>query len=161
HRYIQQEARARLFERALEAVRHVVGVESAAFVNQVPLSGDYEVYGMEVEAFPHQQEAAFRYAVSPGYFETMRIPLRRGPLFDEPDRPASPVTVGISESLAKRKFHDLDPIGQRVRMGPDIGHADRPWATIVGVVGDVRQLSLGTTGMDAFYTAYWPWVDNV
>jgi putative ABC transport system permease protein len=67
HRYIRQEARARLFEQALEAVRHVPGVESAAFVNQVPLSGDYEVYGMEFEAFPHQQEAGFRYAVSPGY----------------------------------------------------------------------------------------------
>src|SRR5207302_10240435 len=63
HRYVQNEARARLFERALEAVRHVPGVESAAFVNQVPLSGDYEVYGMEFEAFPHQQEAGFRYAV--------------------------------------------------------------------------------------------------
>jgi putative ABC transport system permease protein len=46
-------------------------------------------------------------------------------------------------------------------MGPDMGRADRPWATIVGVVGDVKQLSLGVGEADAFYTTYWAWVDNV
>jgi len=161
HRYIHYDARARLFDQALEAVRHVPGLESAAFVNQVPLSGDYETYGIEYEAFPHQQDAAFRYDVSPEYFETMRIPLRRGRFLNQIDHKQDPMAVLISESLAKRRFHDIDPIGQRVRMGPDIGRTDAPWATIVGVVGDVRQLSLGVSATDAFYTARWPWVENV
>ena len=160
-RYIKDDDRARLFDEAREAVSHIPGVESAAFVNQLPLSGDYEVYGIEYEAFPHQDDAAFRYAVSPDYFETMRIPLRRGRFLNERDRTTAPTPVLISESLAKRRFHNLDPIGQRVRMGPDMGRADAPWAEIVGVVGDVKQLSLAVGEADAFYTSHWAWVDNV
>jgi putative ABC transport system permease protein len=159
NRYVKDDARARLFDQALEAVRHIPGVESAAFVSQLPLSGDYDVYGIEFAAFPHQDEAAFRYAVSPGYSETMRIPLLRGRFLNERDRTTDAVL--ISESLARRKFHDVDPIGQRVRKGPDMGRADAPWATIVGVVGDVKQLSLAVGDADAFYTTHWPWVDNV
>ncbi|HWC18861.1 MAG TPA: FtsX-like permease family protein, partial [Terriglobales bacterium] len=162
NRYAPDDARARFFEQALGAVRQLAGVQSAAFVNQLPLSGDFEVYGIEFEAFPHDQEAAFRYAVTPDYFKTMHIPLRRGRLLDEGDRAGAPVAVLISESLAKRIFHDRDPIGQRVRMGPNMGRADQPWATIVGVVGDVKQLSLGSGEPDAFYTTttQWAWVDN-
>jgi putative ABC transport system permease protein len=159
NRYVKDDARARLFDQALEAVRHIPGAESAAFVSQLPLSGDYDVYGIEFAAFPRQDEAAFRYAVSPDYFETMRIPLRRGRFLNERDRTTDAVL--ISESLAKHKFHDLDPIGQRVRMGPNMGRADAPWATIVGVVGDVKQLSLAVGDADAFYSTHWPWVDNV
>jgi len=57
---------------------------------------------------------------------------------------------------ARRSF------GQRVRVGADIGHADRPWATIVGVVGDVKQTSLAVSASDAFYTetTQWSWVDT-
>ncbi|HEU5231729.1 MAG TPA: ABC transporter permease [Terriglobales bacterium] len=160
-RYVKDNDRARLFDEAREAVRHIPGVESAAFVNQLPLSGDYEVYGIEYEAFPRQDDAAFRYAMSPDYFQTMRIPLRRGRFLNERDRTTAPVPVLISESLAKRRFHGLDPIGQRVRMGPDMGRADAPWAEIVGVVGDVKQLSLAVGEADAFYTTHWAWVDNV
>lgn len=161
-RYAADDVRARFFEQSLDAVRQIHGVASAAFVSQLPLSGDYEVYGMEFEAYPNEMEAAFRYAVSPDYFKTMRIPLRRGRLLDENDRPGAPVAVLISESLAKRKFHDRDPIGQRVRMGPNAQRPDKPWATIVGVVGDVKQLSLGASEPDAFYTTprQWEWVDN-
>ena len=53
---------ARFFEQALESVRDLPGITSAAFVSQLPLSGDYEVYGIEFEAYPGQAEAAFRYA---------------------------------------------------------------------------------------------------
>ena len=162
HRYAADDVRARFFEQALDAVRQIHGVTSAAFVSQLPLSGDYEVYGIEFEAYPNDMAAAFRYAVSPDYFKTMHIPLRRGRLLDENDRPGAPVAVLISESLAKRRFHDRDPIGQRVRMGPNAQRPDKPWATIVGVVGDVKQLSLGLNQLDAFYTTprQWEWVDN-
>ena len=161
NRYVKDDARARLFDQVIEAVRHIPGVESAAFVDQLPLSGDYDVYGIEYESLPHQEDGAFRYAVSPDYFETMRIPLRRGRFLNERDRTNAPVAVLISESLAKHRFHDTDPIGQRVRMGPDVGRGDAPWAAVVGVVGDVRQLSLAVGDAEAFYTTHWAWVDNV
>jgi len=74
----------------------------------------------------------------------------------------APVAVLLSESFAKRKFPDRDPLGQRVRIGPDIGRADRPWGTVVGVVGDVKQASLALSDSDAFYTStsQWTWVDR-
>ena len=121
-------------------------------------------FGVQFELNPNDDsEAGLRYAVSPGYFEAMRIPLRRGRLLDEHDVAGAPGAVVISESFAKRKFPGRDPLGQRVRVGPDIGHADRPWGTIVGVVGDVKQTSLALSESDAFYTTttQWSWVNNV
>jgi putative ABC transport system permease protein len=162
HQLDSDQARARFLTQALEAVRRVGGVTFAAFTSQLPLSGDFDVYGVQFESRTATQEGALRYAVSPGYFETMRIPLRRGRLLDERDRADTPGAVLISESLANRKFPDQDPIGQRVRLGPNAGHSDRPWATIVGVVGDVKQASLAVSQSDAFYipTPQWPWVDS-
>jgi putative ABC transport system permease protein len=164
HRFDADRDRDRFFTLALEAVRKVPGVTAAAFTSQLPLSGDFESYGVEFESYPNETaEPAFRYAVTPGYFETTHIPLRRGRLLNDHDRPGAPVAVLISESYANRKFPTQDPLGMRVRIGPDIGHADKPWATIVGVVGDVKQTSLAISEPDAFYTSstQWAWVDNV
>jgi putative ABC transport system permease protein len=161
-RFINDRARALFFAEALEAVRQVPGVTSAAFTSQLPLSGDFDVYGMQFEQRPDDKpEGLLRYAVSPDYFTTMRIPLKSGRLLDERDRAGAPGAVLISESFARRKFPGQTPIGQRVRVGADIGHADRPWATIVGVVGDVKQTSLAVSVSDAFYTGttQWAWVD--
>lgn len=164
HRFDDDKARDRFFTQALEAVRQVPGVSSATFTSQLPLSGDFEVYGVQFELKPDDNsEAAYRYAVSPSYFETMHIPLLRGRLLNERDRAGAPVAILISESFAKRMFPGQDPIGRRVRAGPDRGQADRRWDTIVGVVGDVKQTSLALNEPDAFYTTttQWAWVDNV
>jgi putative ABC transport system permease protein len=164
HQFDTNGARDRFFTRTLEAIRQVPSVTEAAFTSQLPLSGDYESFGVQFASDPNDNsEAAVRYAVSPDYFEAMRIPLRRGRLLDERDALGAPQSILISESFAKRKFPGQDPLGQRVRVGPDIGHADRPWGTIVGVVGDVKQTSLALGASDAFYTTstQWSWVDNV
>jgi len=163
-RYDKDADRDGFFTQALDAVRALPGVQSAAFTSQLPLSGDSDTYGMEFAAHPNDNlEPAFRYAVTPDYFATMRIPLLRGRLLTEQDRAGAPVAVVISESLARRKFPGRDPIGQRVRIGPDAGHADKPWSTIVGVVGNVKQTSLALSDEDAFYTTspQWAWADNV
>jgi putative ABC transport system permease protein len=164
HRFDDDSARARFFTQALEAVRQVPGVASAAFTSQLPLSGDYESFGVQFAADPNDNsEVGLRYAVSPGYFEAMRIPLRRGRVLDEHDGVGAPLAVLLSESFARRKFPGRDPIGQRLRVGPDIGRADRPWGTVVGVVGDVKQASLALSDSDAFYTSttQYAWVDSV
>jgi len=162
HRLDTNSARVLFLEQTLEAVRRVPGVTAAAFTNQLPLSGDFSVYGVQFASQPSvTAEGSLQYAVSPAYFETMRIPLRRGRLLNERDTADAPGAVLISESLAKRKFSDQDPIGQRVRLGPNALHDNLPWATIVGVVGNVRQASLAVSQSDAFYTptAQWAWVD--
>jgi predicted permease len=103
-----------------------------------------------------------RYAVTPGYFELMGIPLLRGRFLDRTDRAGAPQAFVISESLARGIFGDADPIGQRVRFGPDVD-GSRPWGAVVGVVGDVKQVSLASTATAAFYVpiAQWRWVDPV
>ena len=163
HFYDKDAKRIQFFKNALEAVRAVPGVVSADFTGQLPLSGDYEVYGVQFEDHNATEEGGFRYAVTPGYIDTMRIPLRRGRLLNERDTAGAPTAVLVSESFAKRKFGAKDPIGTRVRLGPDVGHADKPWATIVGIVGDVKQESLALAAEDAFYvpTTQWPWADDV
>jgi putative ABC transport system permease protein len=161
-RYNDDATRNRFFTQALEAVRNVPGVFQAAFTTQLPLSGDADQYGAMLEKDGKQTNvhAAYRYAVSPGYFETMGIPLRTGRLFDANDvAPVAVRPVLINESFAKSEFPGRNPIGQRIRMG---GAPDRPWDVIVGVVGDVKQTSLAATQSDAVYVSnsQWLWADN-
>ncbi len=74
HRFNTDAARHRFFAQALEAVRHAPGVVSAGFAGQLPLSGDQDVYGMQFEKDNDPKgDGGLRYAVTPGYLETMRI----------------------------------------------------------------------------------------
>jgi len=140
HRFDTDRARDQFFTQALEAVRQVPGTVTAALTSQLPLSGDFESFGVQFESDrSNNSEAGLRYAVSPDYFQTMHIPLRHGRLLDEHDVAGAPLAIVLSESFAKRKFPGQNPLGQRVRIGRDIGRSDRPWGTIVGVVGDVSR----------------------
>jgi putative ABC transport system permease protein len=156
-RFDDDRAVHRFFAQALEAARQVPGVASAAFTGQLPLSGDFEKYGVQFESSPNDDpnadHGALRYAVSPGYFETMGIPLRRGRLLDEHDVAGRRVAVLINESFAKRMFPGQNPVGQRVH----VGSTDQPWFTIVGVVGDVKQTSLAVGQADAVYIPTVQW----
>jgi len=147
----------RFFQQALDEVRRVPGVAGAALTTQLPLSGDSDIYGLQFESTSAQQMAtdgaAFRYAVTPGYFDAMRIPLRRGRLLSEQDREGNPLAVVISESFAAARFPNGDPIGQRVHIGP----TNRPWFTIVGVAGDVKQMSLESDLFNAAYVTAEQW----
>jgi putative ABC transport system permease protein len=162
HRYDDDNVCNRFFAQALEAVRNVPGVSAAAFTSQLPLSGDSDVYGahLENDNNPNDSHEVFRYGVTPGYFETMGIPLRSGRLFDAHDLTHTEVRpILINESFAKRKFPGQDPTGQRIRAG---GMPGRPWDVIVGVVGDVKQTSLAASQSDAVYvvSAQWLWADG-
>jgi putative ABC transport system permease protein len=166
HTFDSDEMRLQFFQHALDAVRRVPGVTRASFTSQLPLSGEVDGYGYEVQQRPADKAgesgSALRYTVSADYFATMRIPLVAGRVLDATDRPGSPVAVVVNESFAKRQFGDANPIGQRVRFGPQM-HGDRPWDIVVGVVGDVKHYSLAVNAPDAFYTVngQWEWVDNV
>ena len=148
------------FAQALDAVRQVPGVTDAAFTSQLPLSGDSDVYGARFEDDPPDVGyPVYRYAVTPGYFQALGIPLRRGRLPDDRDTTNTPPVILISESLAKRRFPNQDPIGKHVQVG---GLTTSPLFTVVGVVGDVKQMSLGLNESDAVYTTttQWHWADG-
>jgi len=150
----------RFFANALDAVRQVPGVAEAAFTSQLPLSGDSDVYGARFENdAPELGYEVYRYSVTPAYFSALRIPVRRGRLLDERDTTNTPPVMLISESLAKRRFPNQDPIGKRVHVGGPIAGE---MFTIVGVVGDVKQMSLALSETDAVYTTttQWHWADG-
>ncbi|HEV2806260.1 MAG TPA: ABC transporter permease [Chthoniobacterales bacterium] len=152
-RRFNKETNDHFFGQALESVRQVPGVVSAAFTSQLPLSGDDDEYGVSEGTGAKATYNVFRYAVSPGYFETIGLPLRRGRLLDAHDTAAAPLALVISESLAQRMFPNQDPIGRQVHIGP----TDKPPFTIVGVVGDVRQASLAQSETDAVYSTPMQW----
>src|SRR5262249_16458555 len=129
-RRFNDDASRRFFAEALEAARSAQGVTAAAFTSQLPLSGELDEGGAGFENDPPTVGySSFRYTVSPGYFEMMGIPLRRGRLLDARDVAGAPPVALISESLAQRKFPGQDAIGRRVRLGT----ANGQFHTIVGV----------------------------
>src|SRR5262249_41983153 len=81
-RFSEKDAINRFFDKSREAVKRVPGVSAAAFTSQLPLSGDSDLYGVKFDPVPvddpGELRGTYRYAVSPGYLETMRIPLKNG-----------------------------------------------------------------------------------
>lgn len=165
---LEDDAIHRFYDRALEAVRAVPGIEMAALTSQLPLTGESSEYGVHpaaaasgsvggTDAEGATDLGAQRYAVSPGYFEAMGIPRFQGRLLDAGDRAGAPGAVVVSRSFARRAFPGRDPIGERLH----VGRTDLPWYTVVGVVGDVRQLSLESDATQAVYMtpAQWYFAD--
>lgn len=145
------DTRHRFFDQALEAVRRVPGVQQAAFTSVLPLGGDpawMTTYGAHFEKDdPNGGRDVFRYAVSSDYCQTMGISLIGGRFLDQGDTPAAPQAALISKSLAKSEFPNANALGKRLHLGP----TDRPWYTVVGIVGDVKQTSLAISDPDAVY----------
>lgn len=160
-RFADDATTRRFFRDALEAVRRVPGIESAALTTVLPLTSDMDLYGVQFESDAQRDGedlSAFRYGVSGPYVETMRIPLKRGRLFDARDRDGAPLVGLLNESYAARKFPGIDPVGRRFRIGPV-----SELVTIVGIVGDVKQTSLAVHRADAVYlpASQWPFADRV
>lgn len=105
---------------------------------------------------PGQGANAMYYAVMPGYFETMRIPLKAGRLFTQADAPNARRTLIISETLAKKYYPNENPLGQRINFGGPVDKAPE----IVGIVGDVRDSELESKGRAAVYQPESQSVDN-
>lgn len=133
---------SRSFEDLFARLKTVPGIVSVAGAVGVPSgppgsNGQYAVEGKHVfAAGQNLPSAGFRLA-SPGYFDTMGIPLVRGRDFSGRDAYEASFVAIVSAALARQTFPTEDPLGRRIRCGFD---SDK-WMTIVGVVGDVRQES--------------------
>src|SRR5579871_738044 len=146
HRFADDDAARRFFAQSVDAVRRVPGVAQAAYTSLLPLSGEPDgAYGVTPEN--GDGSAAYRYAVTPGYFEAMGLALRRGRYLNERDVAGAPWVVVISESLAQSRFRGQEPLGKRIHVGPTA----RPYYSVVGVVGDVKQPSLAQSRPEAVY----------
>jgi predicted permease len=128
-------AATRYYQALEDRMLQIPGVRSAAFINMLPLqswgrNGDVSIDGRPPSE-PGRAPFAELRVVSPRYFRTLGIPLRRGREFNQQDTDSSTPVAIINETLARRYFPNEDPIGRKTNRG-----------TVVGIVADVRQVGL-------------------
>jgi putative ABC transport system permease protein len=151
-RYRKPEAELSYYQQVFDRLRATSGIESVAMTSLLPMA-DFDRYSLHVRdrRLAHVSEApsADNYSVTPDYFRVMRIPLKRGRIFTTQDIATAPRVAVISETCAREQFPNQDPIGEQIQLG---GRDDsKPWMTIVGIVGDVRQYGLDTAPNIAAY----------
>ncbi len=127
------------FERVIKRVRTLPGIESAAVIDSLPVSGNgstqpIAIAGRPAAAMADQPEVAVR-VISPDYLRAMRIPILRGRALSNVDNAESQHTVLVSESLANRFWPGQDPIGRRLTLT----FSPQYVREVAGVVGDVKQ----------------------
>ncbi len=115
----------------------------AAFTSQLPVGEQNDRAGFHVAGRvadnPEDAPMADRFAITPGYFRAMRMPLLRGRDFNDRDAEKSPRVAIINRTAARQMFGDADPLGQRIMLGGAGGAG----LQIVGIAGDVRHRGLG------------------
>ena len=131
------------YEQLIERLNAVPGVESAAagsslLLSRLPQSASINIEGRPPLP-PGAQDLPVPYdSVTPEFFSTLQIPLKRGRLFTDADGPQSQPVVIVNESFVRRFYPDTDPLGRRVTFGDTSGPEAR-WQTIVGVVADTKR----------------------
>jgi putative ABC transport system permease protein len=149
-RYGTQATRAAFWERAVQAVARIPGVDAAAAVSRLPMTPGNSGRGLTIPGVPADALTNVDYrTVSPDYFRVIGVPLVRGRAFTEADRDGRPRVAVLSESAAARYWTGVDPIGRTFKIadpGPDY--------TIVGVVGDIRAFSLAQPPRPMLYVPY-------
>lgn len=150
-----EDSRAAFFEAALGRLSNLPGVESAAATATDP----FRQWGYANDVTPEDRaadapasgllQAGWR-SVTPGFFKTLRIPLLQGRAFETGDRDGAPGVVVISQSLAARLWPAGSAIGRRLYWG-GVGGRTR---TVVGVVGDIRDVKLDAPVTPMLYLSH-------
>ncbi|HAB15315.1 MAG TPA: ABC transporter permease [Verrucomicrobiota bacterium] len=152
-KYPDAPRRTDFFERTLDRISSLPGVEAAGVVGRLPVAGgsmdtSFIIAGRtDAPITGHGIDFDF---CTPDYFRAAGIPLRKGRFFAWGDKAGSPRVVIINEALARRHFPDQEPLGQRIHLDVATGKIDEGWE-IVGVVGDVRQHGLGENSRPCVY----------
>jgi putative ABC transport system permease protein len=133
--------RAIFYRELLEHVRVLAGVESAGGINHLPLEGDMWGWPFRIEGRskprPGESPSAVYRIATPGYFQSMRLPLLQGRNIDATDDAKAPGVVVINERAARTFWPNENPIGKHITFS---GNADvTVWLTIIGVVKDAKQ----------------------
>ena len=134
--------RADLYNRVLEEIRAVPGVESAGIIGDLFIGqGREQVLTAETNDGAIADRARYtRDEVSADFFKTFGTPLLRGRFFSAADAIGAPPVALINEAMARRFWPKDDAVGRKFKIGPP--DSDRPWYTVVGVVADIRRQGL-------------------
>ncbi|MGH9940808.1 MAG: ABC transporter permease [Pyrinomonadaceae bacterium] len=154
-KYTNAEQQTRFFQQTLEHAARLPGVEAVGAAYPLPLSGsrvatNYTLNGASFDARDEVLSGIYN-IISPDYLRALGIPLRRGRAFTDNDHKQAPAAFIINEALARRYFKEQDPIGKRMAVRLFDGIHD---GQIVGVVADVRVLSLNEEVAPQFYMSY-------
>ena len=140
----------------LPKLRALPGVTTAAADWSLPLSGNGVTTGLDFEGRAHAPgniPVSIMDAVTPGYFETMGIPLLKGREFTGGDDAKSPAVMIVNEAFARRFFPNENPVGKRVK--PSLSTTDGyPLREIVGVVGNTKLENLAESSRPEFYMPF-------
>jgi putative ABC transport system permease protein len=142
-RYPTAEQQIALYRRLVEALSGRAELQAVGVGFPGPFHGDNAGGSFWIEGRTNVPRAERPYArlgtVSGGYFAAMGIPLLSGRTFTESDSAKAPGVAIVSAALARQNWPGENPIGKRLKFDED---AKEPWITVVGLVGDVRQLGL-------------------
>lgn len=145
------EARARSFyQRLASAASSLPGVVSVGFTDSAPIQLGTQQWGVEIEGYvpaPNERMNLDYAVVTPGYFETLRIPILEGRDFGDEDHAEGQGSLLVNETMARRFWPRVDPIGRPIRTGG----RDR---IVVGVVADSKVYSLGERPIAYMYFPY-------
>lgn len=153
-KYFEDHQVVDFYKRLLEHIETLPGVRSASMVSSLPFGGTHLRDPFSIEGRPYDtasktpQVANFQ-VIGRTYFRAMQIPLLSGRLFAERDAEGTPPVAIVNETMARGFWPNEDPIGKRVMMGAPM--PERPWLTIVGVVGDVKNSGLETPPLPQMY----------
>ena len=139
-KYQEPAKRWAFYDDVLGRIKNLPGVVSASYTTSVPLqwAGGSNAFIIDGPPPPDNLAAnALHRQVSPGYFETIGIPLRAGRYLDNRDDENSLWVMLVNETFATKYWPQESAIGKRVKFADDA-----PWITIVGVVADVRQMGM-------------------
>ena len=151
--YPQQADVVRFHREVVDRVAQIPGVRAAGSARVLPLARDIGDWSIKIEGRPYVVEenpnGDFQ-AVTPGYFQAMELKLIRGRFLTGADRERTMPVVVINETMAARYWPGEDAIGRKFHMGTD----DKPWLTIVGIVGDVHHNDVVESGRAEMYIAH-------
>ncbi len=153
--YPDGQARSAFYRQAAARLAALPGVTAAAGIDDLPLTPDRDSSSFQVEGrpplTPDRAPAAQIRTVTPGYFQALDIPLLRGRAASPTDTATAPPVLLINQALARRDFPGEDPVGKRIALDDP---SPPRWATIVGVVADVRDLGLEARPEPEIYLPY-------
>lgn len=154
-RYPKGADQTRLYRRIIEGLRQRPELQAVGVGFPGPFHGDSASGSFYIEGRPSASRSDRPFAhlatVSGGYFAAMGIPLLSGRTFTDRDTETAPPVAIVSAVLARRYWPDENPVGKHLRFDDK---PDEPWFTIVGVVGDARQLGLNQQPPPLLYVPY-------
>ena len=143
------------FQEVTHRVETLPGVESVGLISSAPLSGGVYAGGFSIQGkvSPESDDlVADRRMISQQYFNALGIPIINGRGFSERDDQSSQGVAIVSETWARRYLPGEDPIDKRIKLGGR--DSTRPWLSIVGIAGDVRDTSLESDARPCVYLPY-------